>query len=1092
MGAAVMVNVSIIRRSAVIAVMISVAAVLISVFTPLMVYVQGSSGSRFVAFVWHFHQPIYYSPQKGMYLAPWVRLWLVKAYYPMLAYVADTGAHVTFDITPTLLLQIMDVANGYYRDPYLDVTLKDPSNLTTSDKVFILSRFFDISWDVQVKRYPRYWSLLEKRNQLLAQYNGNYTAIVGYFTSQDYLDLQVFFNLAWFNKYILVNDPALRSLYEKALSDPYVRFSKENKTLVINKQIEYAKKFLDLLKNLTLQGLIDVVMTPYYYPIMPLVANTSWALRSDPGIMVPPKPFAYPQDVAYQVNLSKQLYTQFFGSGQLQGMWPPEMAVSDEVVKTMSSAGIRYTITDKSLLGRYLGRSPSADELYAPWLRNGVYIFFRDPGLSDWIGFTGSDLSRQSGESYAASTFVNLVLGAFAATSSNKAPVVVVALDGENPWEWYPDDGSTFVPTVYRLLSSNGVKLVTLREYVNNYAPYNYYSMQNPLPTGSWAGGSLSVWIGEWEENLAWRILLEARADAEVCGGSAKTAAMIGEMGDWFWWYGRDYESATEGVFDALFREYVSRVYKLCTSVTYDYTWPLSEPIHFRSDKQVDWAGAPFRSLVLGVQELPARLELEVYSSSAGTAQAGRAPGIRALIHWGPVSYFGGPWRDIYFAPMSYRGDRGSNDVYYYNFTASPGLYEVVFIAQGSNDYFVKPDPSSNYWIRVLPKTNVTASSAKIVKIEIYDSSGRLVGIVENPSGEVKVPAGGKVRVYLAVYTSGGSNVYGVVGYYYVRPDGSPWNRTEVLASTVSSSSTMVLFAAELSIPSNGGTGVWKVYGKAIASNVVYANNVTLRAVNYTATKVVDGNSGDWIASAPTPPGVSVELGELVISDPTGDNYKYYRPDWGWPPTSNLDFVEVRLALDSSNLYILVRTAVLTNIYAPYIMIAIDATPSNTSDGFDYWLPDYADTKLPWKWDYVIGINYGKTQPVFVFDHSWTPKYVGKAAYNTSRAIIEAVIPLSALPNLPRNGSIRIAVVMFANNYGNTWDPGKNNAYDPQTGTYISDGTYASNVYDVAGQTPTSSEVWGGWSSGDYTVNTSIVVTLINGVIISAQIQTMK
>jgi len=1067
-----------------------IVAVFISVLVPLSVYSQSDYADRYIAFVWHFHQPVYYSAEDGMYLAPWPRLWLVKGYYPMLAYVAEVKVPVTIDITPTLLQQIMDVARGAYRDPYLEATVKDPEKLTVEDKVFILSRFFDISWDVQVKRYPRYWSLLEKRNQLLEEYNGNYTAIVGYFTYQDYLDIQVLFNLAWFNKFILENDPALKRIYEKAKNSPDASFSKGDKMLLISKQIEYANRFLALLRTLTYRGLIDVIMTPFFYPIMPLVANTSWALRSDPGIIVPPRPFAYPQDVAYQINMSKQLYREFFGPRQrLEGLWPPELALSDEIVEMLSTTGIKYTVADRILLERYLGRPPSADELYAPWLRHQVYIFFRDTGLSDWIGFEGSHVSREYGELYAASTFVNLVLGAFEAVSSNRAPIIVIALDGENPWEWYPDDGSEFVPTMYRQLKDRGVKFVTLREYVSKYAEDNHYDMVEPLPTGSWAGGSLSVWIGEWEENLAWRMLLEARGDAEACGADAKKAAMAGEMGDWFWWYGRDYESPVEGVFDRLFREKVFEVYKLCPPATYDYTWPLNEPVHFRSGKPVDWAGAPFRALVLGVQELPARVELEVYSSTAGTAEPGRAPGIRTVIHWGPVDYFGGPWKDIYFAPMHYGGDRGSNDVYYYNLTAGPGLYEAVFIAQGSNDYFAKPSPGENYRITVLPETDSIAISAEIVRVEVYDASGRLLGVKEDLSGDVKVPAGGRLRVYLAVYTEGGGSVYGVLGYYYVRPDGSPWYRTEVLAEPVKVNSTTTLFATEVSIPFAGETSLWRMYGKAVASNVVYTGEVALSVVGYTATKVIDGEDWDWIASAPTPPGVNVELGELVVSDPAGDNYKYYRPDWGWPPTSSLDFIEVRLAFDDANLYILVKTATLTSIYAPYVMIAIDVTPDNDNDGFDYWLPDWADTKLPWKWDYVIGINYGKGGSVFVYDHSWTPKYVGVVAYNTDRAIIEAAIPLSALPSMPRNGSIRIAVIMFANDYGRTWDPGKYNAYDPETGTYINEDVYASNVYDIAGQTPTRNEVWGGWSDGDYTVNTSIVAVLVDGVIVSTRIE---
>jgi len=81
---------------------------------------------------------------------------------------------------------------------------------------------------------------------------------------------------------------------------------------------------------------------------------------------------------------------------------------------------------------------------------------------------------------------------------------------------------------------------------------------------------------------------------------------------------------------------------------------------------------------------------------------------------------------------------------------------------------------------------------------------------------------------------------------------------------------------------------------------------------------------------------------------------------------------------------------------------------------------------------------------------------------------------------------------MLANNYGGIWDLGKNNAYDPQTGTYINEDIYASNIYDIAGQAPTQNEVWSRWSSGDYTVNTSIVIVLVNRAIVSMRIQTLE
>lgn len=85
-----------------------------------------------------------------------------------------------------------------------------------------------------------------------------------------------------------------------------------------------------------------------------------------------------------------------------------------------------------------------------------------------------------------------------------------------------------------------------------------------------------------------------------------------------------------------------------------------------------------------------------------------------------------------------------------------------------------------------------------------------------------------------------------------------------------------------------------------------------------------------------------------------------------------------------------------------------------------------------------------------------------------------------------------MADIMFANNYGSIWDPGKNNAYDPLTGTYINEDVYATNIYDIAGQAPTQNEVWGKWSSGNYTVNTSIVIVVVNRSIVSMWIQTLE
>ena len=1002
-----------------------------------------------VVFVWHMHQPPYYIPKgsvptdtgKAVVEAPWVRLWTAKAYYPMLLLVEETGVKVTFDITPTLLEQIEMYAQGRLTDKYLQVSLKKAEGLTEEEKSFILERFFDISWEVQIPKFPRYQCLLEKRNNA-----------PGAFDTDDYRDLQVLFNLAWINEKLLNEDPVLRPIYQKAKgSDCGTHFTDQEKMAVLAKHLQYPKAFLDKLAQLYKKGQIEVIMTPYYYPIAPLVENTNNALSTDPGIITLPKPFAHPEDVSAQVQLSRHKFKTFFKT-ELLGIWPPELAVDDQFIQILAQSGIKYTVADQVALERHLGRQPTQEELYTPWERYGVLIFFRDRELSDWIGFTGSTTSRQYGERYAAEQFLSLLAG------KAQGGFVVIALDGENPWEWYPNDGYVFLTEVYKTVKSS---TKTLREAASSATPRR---LESPLPTSSWAGGSLSVWIGEWEENLAWRILEEARQAAK--NKAWQQLLYPAEAGDWFWWYGRDRESPREEIFDSLFREIVKKFYEK-TGLTYNYTWPLDEPIHYRTAYAVDWAGAPFRRLIFSEVE-KINITAEVFSQSANTAQPGKAPGIRVIAHWGPVAYWGGPWGDLYFAPMTYVGDAGNNDLYILTPKLAPGRYEFTFIAQGSNEVFATAF-GQNYQVEVLPRTEGRVCGVELKRVEIYDG-GHLLAVY---TGNALAYVGNIVKAYYEVCGEG--PIYVATSMALIRQgSGAPWDEVFVLASPTAEG----LYVAEFRV---NYSGVFELRAKAMGGNVYYSTPAYIRVEGGPGPRVVDGREDDWVGQPPLQtPGAAVSMYELIVTDPRDDQYRFYRPDWSWPPTDDLDAVELRLYSDGQNLYGLVKLKQLTNIYAPYVMIAIGVP----GGGFSEWLPDWSDTRLAFKWDYIIGINYGKGPPLFLFDHDWSPRPIGQIA--RSGNIIEFAIPLDQLPLLKTAAEIYITAVVFANNYGGVWDPGKNNAYDPVNGRYITENDYASNVYDVFGQAPTSAEVYGGWNGGDYTVDSYVRVVLDNGRIVAA------
>ena len=125
----------------------------------------GSGEPLYVALIWHNHQPFYKNTATGMYMMPWVRMHAVKDYYDMVSILKDyPNVHATFNLVPSLILQLDEYVDGA-QDIQLILSLKPASELANDDKDFILRRFFDANWDNIIKKYPRYWQLLNKRGR---------------------------------------------------------------------------------------------------------------------------------------------------------------------------------------------------------------------------------------------------------------------------------------------------------------------------------------------------------------------------------------------------------------------------------------------------------------------------------------------------------------------------------------------------------------------------------------------------------------------------------------------------------------------------------------------------------------------------------------------------------------------------------------------------------------------------------------------------------------------------------------------------------------------------------------------------------------
>ncbi len=781
----------------------------------------------YVAFVWHFHQPWYKNPyNESESLLPWVRLHALKSYYHMVKLVADFQGNVsvTFNVVGSLMKQLIDYVSNNTTDKWWDLSKKPVANLTLDDKIFIVQNFFSANWDRQIPQWPRYKYLLDKRENLRSATNDNWTAIALNFTDYDYLDLQVFFNLVWFNKGILYNDPDLYPIWVKARDSQYADYALFNETekqIVLDKIYYYLNQTITIWRQANQNGWAQFITTPGFHPIAPLLINTSNALRRTLRAIIPYPYFSYPEDVGEQMKISINLYKYIFNQSPT-GIWPAEEAVCNELLPIVAEKGINHLVTDQSLLKQFLGRDPTGSELYSAWyqdvrLSNGsivrFYIFFRDIGLSNLISFNYDDWLDQYGynstnpannlsdwELYkgAAQDLVNKLYNLYLQFGGGH--LVVIALDGENPWEWYWDDGWRFLYWTYKLIADNtSLEAISLSQYIQ--LVQSGQGFQNEiwyLPTGSWIDddgdgiGDLMRWIGEWEENVAWQILLKTRQDLEAYDPNRTLSKAwwymyAAEGSDWFWWYGRDQEVPGEENFDYLFRLYIKFIYDQL-NLTPDLPWPIDVPIHYRSGTQVQWVGRQEEAIwTWEGQDINFTIEVYGNTSTNTTADPGQLEGIRMIILWSPVEDWGGIWYDTRWDLMTYLGDSGNNDVYNYTFkNLAPGKYEVAVIANTGYDqngawsdaYSTTWSLIGNYRIEVLPLTNESVTSANITEINISWDGGFFEGSYNASTIQV-VNASSRdiVKVIVRVYApnANGSNIYAILRWGGVSTWGAAW-----------------------------------------------------------------------------------------------------------------------------------------------------------------------------------------------------------------------------------------------------------------------------------------------------------------------------
>ena len=529
---------------------------------------------------------------------PWAWLHATKDYLEMAERLERHPAmRATINLVPSLLKQLEEYLSGEVVDPVVELMSKPAEALSASEKEQMLDNFFYAHRERLIDRSPRYRELFEAAQGPNREKR---------FALQDYRDLAVQYSLAWTGELARGREP-YKSLIERDRG-----YSEEDKQTLARAQIENVRRIVPLHRKLAKRRQIELTTSPFYHPILPLLIDTDSAREGMPNAELPRNRFRAPAEAENQIEQARKYFAEQLGK-KVSGMWPSEGSLSADALALIRKKGFAWTASDESVLANSLAGatiSAGTKEIrpeharFFPWrfdtASGEITVFFRDHALSDDIGFTYQHWSADD----ACNHFLHHVLRIRAeliqayGEEIMETACVSVILDGENCWEYYPNNGLEFLDKFYSMLTATPeLRPVSFSEALAGTKHENLPKLTR-LVAGSWINANFSIWIGHPEDNAAWDALFAAysalgaeQAKSEKLNGvareeararieQARTELMIAEGSDWCWWYGDEHFSAQKDLFDELYRMHLREVYR-----TLDLPVPenLSIPIAGRS-----------------------------------------------------------------------------------------------------------------------------------------------------------------------------------------------------------------------------------------------------------------------------------------------------------------------------------------------------------------------------------------------------------------------------------------------------------------------------------------------------------------------------
>ena len=296
-----------------------------------------------IVLCWHMHQPQYSEPIGGIYQLPWTYLHAIKDYIDMAWHLENVaGAKAVVNFTPTLIEQIADYneqvhsrfkGTGRLKDPLL-IALDSPVQPVHAEgRKKLISDCLRANDEKLIAPFAPFAKLAEIARGFLDD-----PEKLHYLNDQFMIDIVVWYHLAWMGESVKRSDVRIQALMKKGKQ---FTFQDRRKLMIVIGEL--LNDLVPRYRHLAEIGRVELSMTPYAHPIIPLLLDINTTLEAMPDSPLP-KITNYPggeERAHWHMEEGLRIFESYFGF-KPKGCWPSEGAISEETLKLISRHGFTW------------------------------------------------------------------------------------------------------------------------------------------------------------------------------------------------------------------------------------------------------------------------------------------------------------------------------------------------------------------------------------------------------------------------------------------------------------------------------------------------------------------------------------------------------------------------------------------------------------------------------------------------------------------------------------------------------------------------------------------------------------------------------